>query len=261
MSRWRRPGSFVVNNVATTTSITTSATTISTTQSIQMNLLVALSPIEVARRLLAVVRMTLSFPASVTRHYMSLLLSAVLYVFVNILRIQPAGYIRVGKVVELQKVIDHLHAQVELYRGVVRELKDDMSQKESDRKMALKRLKTTKEEIKVLNEKLYAGEEEAHDREGASVIRESSQSQHLVGFSFLVVVSAVVLFQAYVVGSVFEWKVVMSVGFPLVWMYFQQGGGVENGGRGGSKGSVLLCGMWWLVGFLSGAWVARLEAA
>jgi hypothetical protein len=65
-------------------------------------------------RLWPPVKAAARLPASVTRHYLSLLLSAVLYFFVTMLRIQPHGYIKVGKVVELQKVIDHLYAQVEV---------------------------------------------------------------------------------------------------------------------------------------------------
>ena len=76
-------------------------------------------------RLWGPVTAAVRLPASVTRHYLSLLLSAVLYFFVTVLRVQPHGYIKVGKVVELQKVIDHLYAQVEV-RTQTRPLIDDL---------------------------------------------------------------------------------------------------------------------------------------
>ena len=238
------------------------------------SLLSLLSPLPLIARLFAGLRAALSLPASVSRHYLSLLLSAVLYVFVNVLRIQPAGYIRLGRVQELQKVIDHLNAQVELYRGVVRELKDDLSQTNSDRKMALKRLKTTKEEIKELNERLYAGNAVLGDGEGregrdgregregreggdSTTAHGESYARHLVSASFLAVVTAVVLFHGWGRGSVFEWKVVMSVGFPLAfhWVY------VGGDGMGVVRRGVMLMGMWWLLGFLGGIYTARVVAA
>ncbi len=225
-------------------------------------------------RLWGPVKAASGLPVSVTRHYLSLLLSAVLYFFVTVLRIQPHGYIKVGKVVELQKVIDHLYSQVELYRGVVRELKDDVEAKESDRRKAISRLKSKKEELRLLNEKLY----EARDGElgGADEWEHRSAPQrgqatrgYFISLSFLACVTAVLMFHAYVPGgSVLEWKVVMSAGFPISWLYLgslsgDRGSNGSDGGMGGAGGTlrtgILLASMWWLVGFLVGASLGKLD--
>ena len=241
--------------------------------------------VSVLTRLVRTLKSTISLPASLARHYLSLLLSAVLYVFTSVLGIHPRGYIKASKVTELQRVIDHLYAQVDLYRTAMRELKDDIEAKESDRKIALKRLKSTKEEIRVLSEKLYEKEDE-----GLAARSLGGGRRHDVGVlsgapsagmsvSFLLCVLCVVLFQNYSVSStVLEWKVVMSVGFPILWMYLtfvtkkkegKDGEESAEGGVAGQTGSstseglqsfLLLCSTWWLIGFLSGGWVARLES-
>lgn len=196
---------------------------------------------------------------------------------------------------------------------MVRELKDDMEAKESDRRKAIKRLQSKKEEIKLLNERLY---EVRDDEQGGSscrggLVEGEHQGQTLRGYfvslSFLICVLAVMVFHTYVPGgSVLEWKVVMStlsvvcslyramsgkafrllchrltklwfpipcltgVAFPIVWMYLGSLSSSDtDGGNGGGGGmasagetlrtNVMVSSMWWLIGFLGGVCVARLE--
>jgi len=84
-----------------------------------------------------------------------------------------------------------------------------------------------------------------------------SYARHLVSASFVAVVTAVVLFHGWGRGSVFEWKVVMSVGFPLAfhWVY------VGGDGMGVVRRGMMLMGMWWLLGFLGGIFTARVVPA
>jgi hypothetical protein len=220
----------------------------------------------------------LSVPASLTRHYVSLLLSSVLYVFA-LFGIHPHGYTRDSKVEELQHVIQHLSSQADLYRTAMRELKDDLELTKSDRKSALKRLKSTKEEIQLLSEKLYVsglGDSCYGEKLGGIATEESGRlgNSGQIGspmippiamqFSCVFCITSLVLCSNYGISlSVLEWKVVMAVGFPVVWLYLTSESSsrsrTEQGGTGGMKTMLLLCGMWWLVGFLSGAWVSRME--
>jgi len=153
---------------------------------------------------------------------------------------------------------------------VVRELKDDMQAKESDRRKAINRLKNTKEEIRLLNEKLYeARDGELGGSDGyVSPARQGTRG-HFLSLSFLACVTAVLLYHAYVPGaSVLEWKVIMSVGFPISWLYLgslsgdrdSDGSDEGKGVAGGTlRNGVVLASMWWLVGFLVGSSLGKLD--
>jgi hypothetical protein len=145
-----------------------------------------------------------------------------------------------------------------------------MNAKESDRRKAINRLKSTKEEIRLLNEKLYeARDGELSGPDGhVSLQGQAPRVHHFLSLSFLACVTAVLMYHAYVPGgSVLEWKVIMSAGFPISWLYLGSlsGDAGSDGNDGGSgaggmlRTGVLLASMWWLMGFLVGASLGKLD--
>lgn len=202
-------------------------------------------------------------PAGLLRYYLSLFLSWLLY-FTSFMGIYPKGYIKASKISEMNKIIDHLHAQGDLYRKAIRELKEDIEAKDTDRKKALKKLKHTKEEINILSENLnvlrnqYEKDNihEAFDKDenGAGVTYGHFERVMLTTIhgSFILTVLMILSFSRSEFDGILEWKIVMSVFFPIVWMYISY---VVFHRRKRVSGTLwymlLLCSMWGLIGFMS----------
>lgn len=204
-------------------------------------------------------------PGELLRYYMSLFLSWLLYC-TSILGIHPKGYIKASKIAEMNRIIEHLHAQGDLYRKAIRELKEDIEAKDTDRKKAMRKLKHTKEEINMLSENLsllrkqYETDNvtmsEKNGRGVEDVVGSSRRFEKLmvttIHISFLVTSAMMLSFSRSNHDGVLEWKIIMSIFFPIVWMYTSY---VLFRTRSGASGTMwyllLLCSMWGIVGFMS----------
>jgi len=172
--------------------------------------------------------------------------------------IYPKGYIKASKLTEMNKIIEHLHAQGDLYRKAIRELKEDIETKDTDRKKALKKLKHTKEEINVLSENLTLlrkqyekdnVESEKDEYDGVAHGHFQRVMLTTIHGSFLLTIFVMLSFSRSDYDRVLEWKIVMSIFFPIVWMYssyvmFQQK-------RQSLWHILLLCSIWGVIGFMS----------
>jgi hypothetical protein len=201
-------------------------------------------------------------PVEWTRYYLSLFLSWMLYI-ASVVGVRPVGYMKASKVHELNRIIEHLYAQGDLYRKAIRELKEDLDAKDTDRRRALKKLKHTKEEIAVLSESLsmlrrqYEKDSTEHEQLVFDAKKKEAkeggghdQYRTVVHVSFGLLALVFWLFSRTDTG-VLEWKIVMSVFFPIIWMYFSQ---VVFGGYGHGMRSVhivLLSSMWGMIGFIA----------
>lgn len=199
-------------------------------------------------------------PGSLLRYYLSLFLSWLLY-FTGLIGIYPKGYIKASKLVEMNKIIDHLHAQGDLYRKAIRELKEDIEAKDTDRKKALKKLKHTKEEINLLSENLsllrkqYEKDNAASEKneyDGLPYNNFERFVQSTIHASVLLTVFMMLSFSRSDFDGVLEWKIVMSIFFPIVWMYTSY---VVFQKRRLASGSLwhilLLCSTWVVIGFIA----------
>ena len=200
-------------------------------------------------------------PIEWTQYYLSLFLSWMLYV-ASMVGVRPVGYMKASKVHELNKIIEHLYAQGDLYRKAIRELKEDLDAKDTDRRRALKKLKHTKEEIAVLSESLSMlrrqYEKDSTEQEHMvfdakkKEVQEGGHQQYrtVVHVSFGLLALMFWLFSRTDTG-VLEWKIVMSVFFPIIWMYLSQVvfGGYVHGMN--SVHIVLVSSMWGMIGFIT----------
>lgn len=196
-------------------------------------------------------------PTTIVRSYLSLFLDWLLYC-TSLMGIYPKGYINASKLTEMNKIIEHLHAQGDLYRKAIRELKEDIETKDTDRKKALKKLKHTKEEINVLSENLTLlrkqyekdnVESEKYECEGLSHGHFQRVMLTTIHGSFLLTIFVMLSFSRSDYDRVLEWKIVMSIFFPILWMYssyvmFQQK-------RQSLWHILLLCSIWGVIGFMS----------
>jgi hypothetical protein len=196
-------------------------------------------------------------PTDVLRYYLSICLAWLLY-FTSIMGIYPKGYIKASKLKEMNKIIEHLHAQGDLYRKAIRELKEDIETKDTDRKKALKKLKHTKEEINVLSENLsvlrrqYENDNTAFEKnefdKGANGQFERVVLMTIHG-SFLLTIFMMLSFSRSDCDQVLEWKIVMSIFFPIVWMYSSYV--IFQNKRLSLWHILLLCSIWGVIGFMA----------
>jgi len=177
-----------------------------------------------------------------------------------------------------------MHSREDLYRRAIRELQEELDTKDSDRKKALKKLRSTKNEIEVLTEKLTELQtayhssitDEGHqgtEKEGyigtgghynrPSLSSKGSRSIGSVG------VHATILFAAAAVWwfsqtdhAALHWKLVFSIFFPLLWAYVSWMASKDSTSTGNSSNNagvgynskkesplLVLCSAWFLVGF------------
>jgi hypothetical protein len=135
-----------------------------------------------------------------------------------------------------------MHSREDLYRRAIRELQEELDTKDSDRKKALKKLRSTKNEIEVLTERLtelqaayhatitggrHQEEEEEYNGAGGHYRRHSSLSTGSKSVSIARVgVHVTILSAAFAVWwfsqtdhAALHWKLVFSMFFPLLWAY------------------------------------------
>lgn len=196
----------------------------------------------------------------------------------------PRGYLPADKLKELNSIVNHMHTREDLYRRAIRELQEELDTKDSDRKKALKKLRSTKNEIELLTERLtelqaayhasitggrHHDTEEDYTGAGGHYIRpslDSKGSRRLgsvgVHATVLSAVGAVWWFSQ-TDHAALHWKLVFSMFFPLLWAYVSWMA-VKEGIRGNSSSNssnaersirhresplLLLCAAWFLVGF------------
>lgn len=126
---------------------------------------------------------------------------------------------------ELNSIVDHMHAREDLYRRAIRELQDELDAKDSDRKRALKKLKSTKEEISQLTDRLSTLQQEYHSSAAVAAASRGqgggaapSGSMHgarlAVHGTFVIVVASVWWF-CQKEHPALAWKLVFSMFFPV----------------------------------------------
>lgn len=196
-------------------------------------------------------------PTDILRYYLSLFLAWLLY-FTNVVGIYPKGYIKASKITEMNKIIEHLHAQGDLYRKAIRELKEDIETKDTDRKKALKKLKHTKDEINVLSENLnvlrnqYEKDNAASEKEDFERLANGNFERAMlmtIHGSFLITIFMTLSFSRSDCDQVLEWKIVMSIFFPIVWMYSSYV--IFQSKRQSLWHILLLCSIWGVIGFMA----------
>ena len=175
-----------------------------------------------------------TLPYSWMQYYASVWLSWLIH-FLSMGGVQPRGYIPASKLTELNSMLDHLHAREDLYRKAIRELQEEIHAKDSDRKRAMRKLKTTKEEIAHLTESLsFLRREYEHGvgtpqiagkdaEESDSILQTRHVPSHHMGggyihvsthISFMLLLVLVWMFSKLQCGAL-QWKIVLSVFFPV----------------------------------------------
>ena len=167
----------------------------------------------------AVVKLA-TLPLTWAKRYVSLLLAWVIRL-VGVVGIQPMGFIPAEKLSELNSIVRRLHTREDLYRKAIREMQEDLDAKDSDRKKALKKLKSTKEEIALLSENLAAvrGEYEkgnANEHMDADGRQRAvdGMGQGLIHASLLLLLGMLWLSSKQESGAL-QWKIVLSIIFPV----------------------------------------------
>lgn len=171
----------------------------------------------------------------------------------------PAGFLPAVRAAqqlrELNSIVDHMHSREDLYRRAIRELQEDLDAKDSDRRKALRKLRTTRDEINALGERL-AEAQAAYGASAAAVGDDGGGSGALPGRGLGVhatVVAATAAVWAFSQSdhAALHWKLVFTMFFPLLWVYVSWLAAAAGGGGGGSARPplLLLGGAWFLVGF------------
>lgn len=203
-----------------------------------------------------IIAMIVTLPYAWVRYYLSIWLSWVIRL-AGFVGVRPNGFIPSAKLIELNSIVDHLHAREDLYRKAIRELQEDLDASDSDRKKALKNLRRTKEEISVLSDRLSTLRQEYEKGAGAAqeepgtvdvtVRRQTPMNSVVVHISFVVMVLTVSLFSRRVPGGGLPWKLVLSVFFPMTWIYFSS---ILGSPTYASQAILFLCSCWALNGFI-----------
>ena len=190
----------------------------------------------------------------------------------------PKGYLPADKLKELTSIVNHMHTREDLYRRAIRELQEELDAKDSDRKKALRKLKSTKTEIEVLNERLtalqaayqatvtttaghadsddvYGAGDHQNTNQGFEYKNSTSSSIGSIGVHLTVLsAAAAVWWFSQLDHAALHWKLVFSMFFPLLWAYVSWMAAKESSsGSGRSRRKevplLMLCAAWFLVGF------------
>ena len=163
-------------------------------------------------------RHTMALPWSLMLGAMSTWASIIMSAFCAV-GASPAGYVSVGKMRELSSVIEHMHIREDLYRKAIKELQDELDQREVDKKKALRKLRLTKERMATLEGK----EEGLHGQDPTLLMHESesppSESSFGLHISMGTLLTAVWWLYQTNECSAMQRKVLFSILFPLLWMY------------------------------------------
>jgi hypothetical protein len=176
-----------------------------------------------------------------------------------------------------------MHTREDLYRRAVKELQEELETRDTDRKRALRKLRSTRNEIEVLTEKLTelqtahqatisrggAGkmnQEQYQDLDYSLSTNTSNSSMISVGVHVTVLCSAgAVWWFSQTDHAALHWKLVLFMFFPLLFAYVSWLTAVEST-RSTSSGSssvaahgsynrkreaplLMMCALWFLVGF------------
>jgi hypothetical protein len=177
-----------------------------------------------------------------------------------------------------------MHTREDLYRRAIRELQEELDAKDSDRKKALRKLKSTKNEIEVLTDRLtelqaayqatittpggagrgganegeYTHQHENIDHSPSTSSTSTKSMNNVVGVHVTVLLSAgAVWWFSQIDHAALHWKLVFSMFFPLLWAYVSwtaAGESSTNSGSGSPRKRretplLMLCAAWFLIGF------------
>ena len=174
----------------------------------------------------------------------------------------PEGLISADKLTELTSILNHMHSREDLYRRAIRELQDELDAKDSDRKKALRKLKSTKDEINQLTGKLthlQAAYESNEANVAASLhsgrtptpaTRSAPTAAVAAGISVHATVAAAaasVWWFSQTDHAALQWKLVFAMFFPLLWVYVSWMAGDRR--RRAGPPLLLLTMTWFLIGF------------
>jgi hypothetical protein len=187
----------------------------------------------------------------------------------------PRGYLPADKLKELTSIVNHMHTREDLYRRAIRELQEELDTKDSDRKKALKKLRSTKNEIEVLTERLtdlqaayqasitdninggHHDQDADDDYQHTGAFSTSSPRIHSVGVHATMISAAgAVWFFSQTDHAALHWKLVFSMFFPLLWAYVSWTATGEKYSSRNNKHRIrreppllMLCASWFLIGF------------
>ena len=125
---------------------------------------------------------------------------------------------------ELTSVLKHMHEREDVYRRALKELHEQLDTKDMDRRKALKRLKSTKDEMEDLEERFDKLQQEAlrHgnmlDSQGSALgyfaSPAASRGPFVTHVTFLVLAAVVWWFSTSEHPSI-QWKLVFAMFFPV----------------------------------------------
>lgn len=171
--------------------------------------------------LFATLENVISFPWHSLLRWMSWIAAWVLHVLTS-LGAAPQGFIPASKLKELDSIVNHMHSREDLYRRAIRELQDELESKDSDRRKAIRKLKSNKEEIAQLTDQLMELQraynegmsQDGVQRLDSSGISTARQSSVVVHATFAVVAASLWWFSQ---GNhaALHWKLVFSLFFPV----------------------------------------------
>lgn len=164
----------------------------------------------------------IAFPWQLTLRWISWIAAWILHALTS-LGATPKGFIAASKLKELDSIVNHMHSREDLYRRAIRELQDELESKDSDRRKAIRKLKSNKEEIAQLTDQLMElqraynegmAQHGADSRLEPSSFSDARQSSVLVHATFAVVAAALWWFSQ---GNhaALHWKLVFTLFFPV----------------------------------------------